>query len=340
MPSTKSRDVIRTTVLGLLWAQWTELGVAGTRGNAAAVIDPEALLVATLTFGRFDPRLFDEVLDWLSLNGSILDVPRLRRMLRETAPEARRIAAAVVGFMRRSTPNTKWQPTAEGWLAQEAVSEYDSTPLFLASDESALPTFGAADKFFGSRGFERPAFEPRGMSGRPRVSRPSLLRLAARSLAGIGVRSETLVYLWTHETGHGRLISARARYSQRQVADYLAGLAAAGFAERYAEGRTVQYRLVGPLKSAVRDTARYVDWPAAYAALSDLHSGLAQAAREPDPYDQSVAVRASLSALETVLPLEGLDIPLPRTGEYPGERILDYSSSYVEAVCKALERHS
>ena len=57
-------------VLDRLWGQWTTLGVAGHAGEPTPwIIDPEALLLATCTFGRCEPRMFDEVLDWLQTNG-------------------------------------------------------------------------------------------------------------------------------------------------------------------------------------------------------------------------------------------------------------------------------
>ncbi|MBE0418337.1 MAG: hypothetical protein IBX63_11285, partial [Coriobacteriia bacterium] len=56
---TASRDSLGQAILGLLWAQWTELGVGGTKGTARSLVDPEALLLATTVFGRYEARLFD-----------------------------------------------------------------------------------------------------------------------------------------------------------------------------------------------------------------------------------------------------------------------------------------
>ncbi len=99
MHSTESRGLLLDAILESLWTQWTDLGVAGTRGtrgdsgDSGALVDPEALLVGTITFGRYDPRLFDEVLDWLLLNGSLLDVTRLRRLVSGLTPPESRLAA-------------------------------------------------------------------------------------------------------------------------------------------------------------------------------------------------------------------------------------------------------
>ena len=43
------------------------------------MLDPEALLLATTSLGR-DPRLFDEVLDWLNTNGQFINLQRLQNL--------------------------------------------------------------------------------------------------------------------------------------------------------------------------------------------------------------------------------------------------------------------
>jgi hypothetical protein len=52
-------------------------------GETPWMIDPEALLLATCTFGRYEPRLFDEVLDWMRTNGWVMNTQRLGTVLRE-----------------------------------------------------------------------------------------------------------------------------------------------------------------------------------------------------------------------------------------------------------------
>jgi hypothetical protein len=73
---TTYRDEYRELLLDLLWRQWSTLGVAG-HGSAEQerIIDPEALLLLTCTAARCDPRLFDEVIDWLQANGWLINHP-------------------------------------------------------------------------------------------------------------------------------------------------------------------------------------------------------------------------------------------------------------------------
>src|SRR4030066_1096 len=64
------RYLFLENILNFLWRQWSALGVLGeARTEDPWVIDPEPMLLFTLEMGRFEPRLFDEVLDWLVVNG-------------------------------------------------------------------------------------------------------------------------------------------------------------------------------------------------------------------------------------------------------------------------------
>ena len=60
-------------ILNFLWRQWSSLGVAGgARSDDEWVIDPEALLLFSIEMSRYEPRLFDEAVDWwLMANGWI-----------------------------------------------------------------------------------------------------------------------------------------------------------------------------------------------------------------------------------------------------------------------------
>lgn len=337
MSLSSCRDSLSAIVIRLLWSQWTDLGVAGVRGSGATIVDPEALVLATLHFGRRDPRLFDEVLDWLILNGDLLDVTRLRRLTKVAPPEKRRLARAVIELIRLQGSRSRWDPLAARWTAGEEPASYAPAALFLGGDGSDLPAFGEHDPFFASHGFVRPMLELRGMSSRPRTSRPCLARLAARALVGIGVRAETLLYLSTHGSAHGRLIAARTDHSQRQVSEYLAGLAAAGFADRFEEGRSVGYRLAGADPLGDRALPRYVDWPRAFAALESLHAALEHASLAPDAYETSVRVRAGLERYRAALPVEGIDLPLPKPEEFPGEALVAHAEDVARRAAEAVE---
>ena len=60
-----------------LWRQWSQLGVASASAQHRDgwILDPEALLLLSATFARVDPRLFDEIMDWLVRNANFVNVP-------------------------------------------------------------------------------------------------------------------------------------------------------------------------------------------------------------------------------------------------------------------------
>ena len=60
----KEFNAFRKKILALLWRQWSALGIAGqTEKGAASLVDPEALLLCSLSLARYDARLFDEIID-------------------------------------------------------------------------------------------------------------------------------------------------------------------------------------------------------------------------------------------------------------------------------------
>ena len=70
-------------VLQILWNQWAALGVPGYSGTGKKYFaDPEALIIATSIFGRYDPRLFDGMMDWLQTNGRYINIQRLKNILK------------------------------------------------------------------------------------------------------------------------------------------------------------------------------------------------------------------------------------------------------------------
>lgn len=78
------KDQLLESLLRFLWRQWSALGVAGyARSDDNWMIDPEALLLFSTEVARHDARLFDEIFDWLRVNGGWINLQRLGRMQKE-----------------------------------------------------------------------------------------------------------------------------------------------------------------------------------------------------------------------------------------------------------------
>ena len=66
-------------------------------------VDPEALILFTIGIGRRDPRLFDEMLDWVASNRELLSKQRLRNLARRF-PLPSALVAAVIAWTRQTAP--------------------------------------------------------------------------------------------------------------------------------------------------------------------------------------------------------------------------------------------
>ncbi len=104
------RDLFLENILNFLWRQWSALGVLGeARTKDPWALDPEPMLLFTLEMGRYEPRLFDEVMDWLVVNGKWIDIQRLRGILREKEAIARNLVGAVAEFLTKEADERKWR---------------------------------------------------------------------------------------------------------------------------------------------------------------------------------------------------------------------------------------
>lgn len=189
-----SKD-FREQLLDLLWRQWTALGVQGHEsGDNTLIVDPEALLVFTCTVGRHDPRLFDEMVGWLNVNGSLVNIQRLKRIMNTERFSGGRVIAALAGLMSRGAEILKWKN-----LSESAGRSDERESLFFTKDGGPLPTVVAEEPHFARYGLTRGPLRARSLSQPFQPGDPANLLLQLRALFGINVRSEIVLYLLTHE---------------------------------------------------------------------------------------------------------------------------------------------
>lgn len=299
---------LSAAILELAWRQWAVIGVAGALPRHSTIVDPEALVLATLSVGRADARLFDEMLDWVSINARVLDMARLRRLGKRATDEQHRLLGVVAEVAIEHGAKSNFSQIGwAGLIAQEERGAYESVPLFDSQGDRDA-TWAPPDPRFASAGFLRPSPILRGMSRTPDATRPACLRFRARALVGPGAKAEVLTYLWTHEWAHGRLLAERAAYNQASVADYLASLAEAGLADRRSDGRRTLYRLAQGLRILGEPVPIYVDWTRVWPALDALSralrpAGLSEAA-------SWVRLAEALGAQSVALSAEGFEIEI------------------------------
>jgi hypothetical protein len=174
MVPSELHDALLDALLDCAWQQWTSIGVAGIGASTETIVDPEALLVATLEIGRSDPRLFDEMLDWFTRNASVVDAARLARLVSRGTPDQRRLAgvAARLAAERGAGPTIARLPEQE-FIAREGRAAYGQEPLFRLPGGS-MPTMPhQVDASFAAAGYVRGALELRGMSRSPDGALPT-----------------------------------------------------------------------------------------------------------------------------------------------------------------------
>lgn len=309
--------------LDLAWRQWSAIGVAGIQAAKRMIVDPEALLLATLEVARSDARLFDEALDWVVQNSALLDVSRVRRLGRAATGEQQRLLGVAVELVaNRGAGSSLARLPAEKFIAREATAGYTLQPLFRSVREDTT-SWAGSDELFARAGFTRPPLELRAMSRPPDASRPACARFRARALVGLGPRAEVLTYLWTHEWAHGRLIADRAAYGQSPVAEYLSLLSEGGLVDSRADGRRTLYRATASLKATGNPIPGYVDWVRVWPALVALLDAL----RPSGFSEEAVWVRlaGALAAQENALEAEGLDVEVGEAQGWPrhGTQLLE-----------------
>ena len=176
----------------LAWSLWTELGIAGLeRKHESFSVPPEELIILTSALSKFDPRLFDEALDWCIRYHHFISPIRLQilaKKYREFITEAFSTFSATVNAI--ATIRTKW------------IVLKEPPPLkFRPSGKSILRSFEAL----------------------------SMIHFRLRSLLGVGARADVVAFLLSEEP-NGFTVSdlIETGYSKRRLAQILDDLTAAG----------------------------------------------------------------------------------------------------------------
>jgi hypothetical protein len=307
-------ETLRVEVVSALqafaWDQWSQLGISGAmpsqREERAA--DPEALLLFTLEVARTDPRLFDEVLDWLALNEPLISVHRLRNLSTDAADRMLVDAALawVAGVRGRKPP-----------AVADRAEPADLRPLFpiLPSPRRDL------DAPFARHGLARPPLLPSKKSRPPELTLPISFAFRLRHLLGVGVRAEVIRALLTIRAPRisGKVIAASAGFQQRNVRWGLQELQDAGVIDVFGIAGERRYSV------AVQDWATLLrlddapslpfhhDWIPTYRSLTRMTRFLGQPGLdELSLYQRASQARTLVDAVAADLRLAGVSI-----GTYP-----------------------
>lgn len=215
----KFRSHCLDAALNLLWRQWCSLGVAGhaRAADPNRIIDPEALLLATTSLGRHDPRLFDECLDWLSRYGSLFHLQRLKTLQMSSGLGDPVVLSAMADWLVQSGGQPKWKAHAR----PEAHSRQEK--LFFIGRAPVIP-----DPVFAEHGLLRPPVKVRGMSRSPNPMLPPNILITLRALIGVSARAEVILCLASGPAAHPSEIARLTGYTPRTMQALLQEMALSG----------------------------------------------------------------------------------------------------------------
>jgi hypothetical protein len=232
MSTSELRDDFQRALADFLWDEWAQMGVsASTSRSDTWATDPEALLLLTFEVGRGDPRLFEEVLDWMLVNERLLSVQRLRNLAVDD--EDRKLVEAVIGWLgqhrRRArlgsrSPKTAGQPQ----------------PFFRGS----VLDVADPDPAFFSQGFLYPQTEPGGKSQAPDPQLPINFAFRLRLLLGVSVRAEVARVLLTTDTPwmNTQALAESTAYTKRNVQEAATSFSSANFIYSQTVGNENRYQ--------------------------------------------------------------------------------------------------
>lgn len=111
-----ARDVSNATrrlqgaTLGVLWRQWGTLGASTGSDPARSLIDPEALVLASLVFQEEERRLSDILRWWARTGAPLLSVTRTRSLARRFPGTIRERLGAFAAMAVHEGQDFRWRP--------------------------------------------------------------------------------------------------------------------------------------------------------------------------------------------------------------------------------------
>ena len=334
------RDLFLENILNFLWRQWSALGVLGeARTGDPWIYDPEAMLVFTLEMARYESRLFDEVVDWLIVNGKWIDMQRLRGILRQKDEHSRSLMGAVAAFLMNNGDERKWRNLSQFCRTHGSKGFSNPKSLFYEKNGKLHPITKAPDPSFLTYGFNRPQLRVRRMTRKVPITSHNTLRFLLRALFGLGSRAECLVYLLTHDAGHPPEVARAIGLSVRGTQDALIELSRSGLILIRVKGkRKIEYWLSqerwweflsrGSISGIEKPI--WIDWIALYSALSKVWSTLNEIGKEGmSDYMRSSKLRDSLEVVGGEFAKSGLDIPSIPESDVSPER---YEKAFEEFI--------
>lgn len=240
MSVTNFKRKLLQAVLEHLWHQWSALGIMGyaTLRHDKWAIDPEALLICSAGFCRYDQRLYDLMLSWLMKYGTLLSPTRVKALLR-VMPAVDNASLVYVAAQCAQSGDKRWQNLipAHGEHPESAKALFrnpDDTPVLPAHSEDALAR---------KHGFIRNAFMYQDKSKQVLPDNKATLLLRMRSLFGVSARADIITHLAMNACTISELVD-QSGYARSSIKEVLVELEAGNSVETVGQqARNVAYVL-------------------------------------------------------------------------------------------------
>jgi hypothetical protein len=296
-------DRAASIALDATWRQWGPLNpmLAGdTTQQIRSVIDPEALVLATVGLWEHERRLVDVAAWWANTGATLLSVHRARALTKQF-PDLTKAAIDEFAHLASQAGVRAWKPQGESELETEPRAGKGPTDLRL-------------------------------------VSPPTLLLRLRAAMSG-GAKTDTLAFLICQQGAWAGVkeIHQAIGYSLPNVRGAASDLVLAGFAEA-SDGYPVEYGatsrfargFVELLYGEGAEVPPWQHWSHVYAFLLTVASWDTSQGRLANRYVASTAARKLYQEYRWLFRFHGIDAPDPN--RYPGERFLDAFEDTLRAL--------
>jgi hypothetical protein len=309
MDRNEIKTQLHASITDFIWDQWISLGMAGNASGRVVpfVIDPEALLLGTLSFAMGESRLRDEVLDWLKRNGDLLSVQRVKNLnmnMPVAKPEDVRGIAVFMG--------------SQGYGSWKSIAPDDTTDK--ATD------------------FTR--YTLRGMSQAPDPVRAEAFILRMRQLFGVNARVEVLTWLLTHPEGHPAYIARDVAWFPKSVQAILNDLERAALVHSHIDGKRKTYTLshrAGIWHSEFGKGLHWLNQGAFYQGIDRVIQTL-ESVSDPKLSISSRAIVIRKNMIGTAFRMANLDLLFSGAHNERGEALVDAFYSGCTDLIHLLEK--
>jgi hypothetical protein len=227
----------------LLWRQWCHLGIAGHSMDSGMQhsVDPEALLIFTARFARYDQRLFDLIPEWLKRFGTLINLHRLKSLLNKSRWADRQALALMLAYAG-ADGDKRWNKFSAA--LNSPATEQDLFLDWQSGEALYTPHFDSLAKQFG---FRRNNYIPTAKIAATLPHTPATQQLRLRSHYGTTARAEIILSLLTAPTRSAQNLAKSSGFTWGVVRATLDELICGGIvAETAGIGTRKAYTLTAP----------------------------------------------------------------------------------------------